>query len=486
MDTASSVAGGFDLTPEKRDSNNLVVKKLADAVNICNLMTLAQRRIWNLLLWWAYPTLRSAEIYVIDVKTLQHFFGYTGNNRDWLRTAALDLMTLSVEWGVVDSKSTWTGSTALASVRIVNNTRIEYSFSPHLRERLYEPEIYSLLNLAVQTSFSTKYSLVLWEHLAGRLGESAACVVTRTVDEMRKLQGISASEYTDYRDLAKRVLKPALDEVSNKSDLMVEATPVKNGRKIVAIEYRVQRKPAAGATLGEGKTGELGEIGERRVRLDKYFDLGKIEQKAPSPSSQVDAAFICGEAPDATGVSIWAQRLVHEFGVSERDAAAIVERIKDVEYLEYMLDDIIAKYNRGEIKTLAGYTFKTLIKCAETRPHNMARTPLQSSTPKRLKGEAGPITEHPMRESYTQERRKKAEEILQNIDEGGLKKIHTEWGSRCLIGPIKKHYEESGLEHSMVRASILEFVASRYIEDRYLVEFDAYLEHLAQKLKINH
>jgi plasmid replication initiation protein len=57
--------------------------------------------------------------------------------------------------------------------------------------------------------------------------------------------------YTRYADVARRVIKPAVEELQAKSSLEIEWRPIKDGRAVKTIEFRfkeaAQRKLPLGA-----------------------------------------------------------------------------------------------------------------------------------------------------------------------------------------------------------------------------------------------
>jgi len=62
------------------------------------------------------------------------------------------------------------------------------------------------------------------------------------------------NKYPEYRDLNKRVIKPSLQEINEKSDLNVTYETIKQGRKIIALNFKITLKRKKSLTNNLPKT----------------------------------------------------------------------------------------------------------------------------------------------------------------------------------------------------------------------------------------
>src|SRR5918998_344526 len=96
-------------------------------------------------------------------------------------------------WNVLDKDGTneWGTSTLLASA-IIKNGICEYAYSPHLRERLYNPSMYARISLSLQNKFESKYAQAVWELCLDYLGSGREHGETPfiSVEQFKKLMGI--------------------------------------------------------------------------------------------------------------------------------------------------------------------------------------------------------------------------------------------------------------------------------------------------------
>ena len=140
------------------------VIKASPAIQIQNKMTHLQRRAWNVLLANAYDELPNRDIHRVGVAELAKSLGFSSHNEEYLKETLKALVDCTVEWNVLgkDKEQEWGVASLLASARIKDGV-CTYSFAAHLRYKLYNPRIYTKLNLRLQNQFTSRYALVLWE-----------------------------------------------------------------------------------------------------------------------------------------------------------------------------------------------------------------------------------------------------------------------------------------------------------------------------------
>ena len=145
------------------ESINEVIKA-SPAIQIQSKVTHLQRRAWNVLLANAYNELPNKEIHRVSVIELATKLGFDSHNQDYLKDTLEALVDCTVKWNLLgkDKKQEWGVASLLAEVRIRDGICF-YQFSHTLRIKLYNPRIYTKLNLRLQNQFRSQYALVLWE-----------------------------------------------------------------------------------------------------------------------------------------------------------------------------------------------------------------------------------------------------------------------------------------------------------------------------------
>jgi len=198
------------------------------------------------------PKLDTKELHEIEIKKLSTKIGWSD---DYCRENMIDslrkLKTTAVQWNLtgVDDENDWTESTMLASFKVRKREGvIEYGYSPHLREVLRYPNVYAKLDTVIQKGLSSKYSLNLWEYCRSELFrvEGKECITEPVpIEDFRKILGIHDDRYPKFKIFNHSILKPAIAEVSEKTDVQVTVEKsIKEKRKIVALVFSISEKQA--------------------------------------------------------------------------------------------------------------------------------------------------------------------------------------------------------------------------------------------------
>lgn len=227
---------------EKRE----VIKHSA-AIHIQNNITLLQRRAWTVLLYNAYNDLPDEDEYRIAVHDLASTLEFDSKNEDYLKKSLRALTTCAVEWNVLDKDNSWEWgvTTLLAQAKIRNGICI-YAYSPELRRKLHNPNMYARISLSIQNKFDSKHALALWELCVDYLDESRNYGETPFIplQTYRKLMGLTDSMYSEFKDLSKFVIKAPIAEINRVTDFYVDADYKRESRKVTALKFKVRRELA--------------------------------------------------------------------------------------------------------------------------------------------------------------------------------------------------------------------------------------------------
>jgi len=154
---------------------------------------------------------------------------------------------------------------------------LRYSFDPMLIEILRDSSVWGRIALPILMSFSSKYSISLYERICQFDGLSHKTYIEYTLEEMRDALGVEGGKYSSFGDLNKNVLKPAVDEINALARFNLTAIPVKEARRVVAI--RVAWWPKSEDELkGAFKEANASKVG-RRARI-----TGRVEHVEPVAS----------------------------------------------------------------------------------------------------------------------------------------------------------------------------------------------------------
>jgi len=311
-----------------------VLKKHAAIVHTDGKLSLLESKAVNVLLLNAYDNLLTKREHVIPVRLFSSLIGYKSKDTVTLKQALKRIQRSTIEFNLLDNagKERWGSGSLLAWVEMYDG-KITYQYAPTLAERLFDPDVYARINLRVQKSFTSSYSLSLYENCARFRDSPSGSTGFWDIDKWRRLLGAEAASYDEYKFFKRLVLDEAINEVNKHSDIFITLEVKKDERdkrRVAELRFLVTPNPRYNA---------------------KQTSIGN--------------SFL---PPDDLGIraSDTFTRLLHH-GISERLAIQIIKQ--DPDLAKALVDDAEEKDKRGKIKVSTGAYIKGMIdKGADPRP----------------------------------------------------------------------------------------------------------------------
>jgi hypothetical protein len=228
--------------------NNLAaiteVIKASPAIQIQSNISHLQRRAWNVLLANAYNELPYTDTHHVNVVDFAAKLGFNSKNEDYLKDTLEALVDCTVKWNLLgkDKKQEWGVASLLASAQIKDGI-CSYEFPKLLRLKLHNPRVYAKLNLRLQSRFKSRYALILWEVCFDYFDRDREKGQTPFIplETFRELMGIEADEYRTFKALNQTLIKPAVKEINEITNYLVEAESKRLGRKISELKFRITK-----------------------------------------------------------------------------------------------------------------------------------------------------------------------------------------------------------------------------------------------------
>lgn len=220
-----------------------VIKKHNAAIHITNdKMSLLQRKLFNVLVWRAYPHLTNKEEYEIELAILLRMSGYDSTNTEHFKRSVKKIASIQLEWNLMkDSKEVWGFANLLSDCEIKDGI-CNYSIPPKLRRLLYNPDVYTLLQLNITKLFKSKYSLTLYENCYRYINTEHKTTGWIGLELFRKLIGADTKLYIDFNELKRRVIEPSVEEVNEISNILLTVDYEKKKRKVTGIKFGITLK----------------------------------------------------------------------------------------------------------------------------------------------------------------------------------------------------------------------------------------------------
>ena len=245
----------------REDASLWEIKKHSSLVQISNIATLVQRKAMNALVCVAKDMLKrnpEQRIFSCDLSVVKRLCGLKNNDNEDLKQGLRALRNLSIEYNVLHKdKSKQRGIfsfLAYAEIKeagVGKASLLTFEFPSIILDVVKKPNMYVTLDLLVIRGLNSKHSIALYEFLKDyvKLG-----TLDCSVEDFRKLMGITEGQYTYSTMLRKRVLEVAIKEINDKTDIQVRYELIKHGRKLLGIKFIMSLKQGQKAGLeGEGE-----------------------------------------------------------------------------------------------------------------------------------------------------------------------------------------------------------------------------------------
>lgn len=203
-------------------------------------LTLREKRLVVTLVSMIEPQDEDFKEYNIRLK---EFYKLLGLNEDvhysQLKQVVDDLMSKVIEIPLNEGgwlKTHWVSR----ATYIEGEGMIKLAFDPHLKEYLLMlKKAFTSYKLNNVLSLQSTYGLRLYEIL--KSWEYVKSEKARTVEliRLREMLGVDSKTYPKYSNFKIKVLKKAIDEINSKTDLNVSFKELKEARKVIALEFKI-------------------------------------------------------------------------------------------------------------------------------------------------------------------------------------------------------------------------------------------------------
>lgn len=218
------------------------LKKPNQTIVITNReITATQRKAYNIILHKAQKELRednSKTTFLFSISELKKKAGIKATNNIELKESIFLLMGIVVET-IKENKNNWRGFTLISYVNKEGDL-LEIELSKTIREALIKNDYYTTLDLLIIKSLTGIYAIILYE-LAIRYEKVK--IPKMTVKEFKAITGTEEiKSYNNFNLLKVKVIEPAIREINEKTDILLEYEAEKIGKSYVSIEFKVTRK----------------------------------------------------------------------------------------------------------------------------------------------------------------------------------------------------------------------------------------------------
>lgn len=214
------------------------LKKHAAAIHCSGELSLVERKLSNILLLNAYDDLLNKDVHSIPTKHLFTMMGWgESNNVEGLKITLKSLMSTIIEFNLMgDGGEVWQAMTLLSSASLAEG-ECRYSYAKDLAVKFYKPEIFAVINIAIQKQFKSNYALTLYENCVRfiKVGSTGWWDLAT----FRKIMGAKSDTYDEFKRLSSFVIKKAMDEINSVSEIRLAVDYKRENRKVIALRFLI-------------------------------------------------------------------------------------------------------------------------------------------------------------------------------------------------------------------------------------------------------
>ena len=204
-------------------------KKHSATIQMSNIINAQQRKIFNTLIYNSSKRIKENynEFFTIEINELERLSGYKSTNKKRIKEYIKELCNIKIEFNILNKdKKKWIYLPLLSEINIIEN-KLYYLFPPSILKTIKHPSIYAILDLIIIKGFSSKYSIALYEITKDYIN---AEIPKMEINKFKKLMGIKENQYTKIYDLKKRVIDPAIKEITDNTNINLTYEIIKERR----------------------------------------------------------------------------------------------------------------------------------------------------------------------------------------------------------------------------------------------------------------
>lgn len=234
-----------NLPMKMENNNNLTLHKHVGLVHCSSKLGLFQRKLLNCFLYIAKNSeQRSDGFYTISYRELLDLLNLKNNDYAYIKENITgmfkDLIELNLlgEVAPESDEKVWEIQAWFSKVRS-DGAIIYYQFSDVIQSMVYNPCSYAHINLKIQQKFTSKYALFLYENCVRY--KNVKKTPRFTCDFFRKILGVKAGQYPDWKEFKRRILNPALNQINKYSDINIDYALTRRGGVVASIQFLISK-----------------------------------------------------------------------------------------------------------------------------------------------------------------------------------------------------------------------------------------------------
>lgn len=205
------------------------------------------------------------ELRMADMKAIE---GMRNHDRATLRALFIELRGAVIAYDKSEQKAEIIGgfldkATIDYRDEASGHLLVKWWFGRVFREIAEESNHWAIMDRQTVFALSSKYAILLFQHVASLANLDRISSKTFTIPELRALLGVPAGKLDRFSNLSQKAIHPAIAEINQISRLNLTVTPQKVGRTVAAVEIGWTVKGDATAAARELRGHSVGRKARR-------------------------------------------------------------------------------------------------------------------------------------------------------------------------------------------------------------------------------
>lgn len=222
------------------DTKTVLPAEVARGIIIRNIPSLQGLKLMHLLIATAGSRMADDVRHELRLADIRNIEGMQHHDRASMQNLFEELSSMVMVYD--DQKTMLTTMGGLLDHTVINyrnevngEVLVSWYFGRMFRDMAAKSNHWAILDRQTVFHLSSKYSVLLFQHIASLTGLQFVNDKTLSIPELRALLGVTEGKLERFANLNARAIQPAIDEINHLSRFTLKATPKKIGRTVVGI-----------------------------------------------------------------------------------------------------------------------------------------------------------------------------------------------------------------------------------------------------------
>ena len=232
--------------------------EVSRGVYIRNAPSLAALKLMHLMIGMAGGRMADPVRHEIRLSDIRKIDGMDNHSRASLTPLFEELRAVTIREGnpEIDTDRVVVGGLLDHAVLdrkdpVSGDTLLSWYFGRSFIEMAEKSNHWAILDRQTVFHLGSKYSVLLFQHIASLVNLDHVVAKTFSVPELRAVLGIPEGKLDRFSNLNQRVIQPSIAEINEFSRLTLTATPNKIGRTVASVTIAWEEKPDPADTRRE-------------------------------------------------------------------------------------------------------------------------------------------------------------------------------------------------------------------------------------------